>query len=93
VNLRKLAKGRDCEIRLPGICSGDNSTVVLCHIPGGGLGAKQNDLFGAYGCHSCHSEVDGRTQKIRDRIKVRAWFLDGVIRTQQILLDEGVIRV
>jgi hypothetical protein len=56
------------------------------------MGGKQNNLFGAYGCVACHNEVDGRTQKILERLKVRAWFLDGVIRTQQILLDEGVIK-
>lgn len=27
-----------------------------------------------------------------DAVKVRLWFMDGVIRTQQILLDEGLIK-
>jgi len=92
-NLRKLARGRDCQIRLPGVCSGDTDTVVLCHMPGGGMGGKRHDLFAAYGCSSCHDEVDRRTTKILDGTKVRLWFMDGVIRTQQILLTEGVIDV
>ena len=78
---------------MPGVCNGDSSTVVLCHISGGGFGRKQNDLFGAHGCSACHDEVDGRTMKILDRTKVRLWHLDGVIRTQQLLIDEGVINV
>lgn len=28
-NLRKEAKGRECQVRLPGICNGNNETVVL----------------------------------------------------------------
>ena len=31
MNLRKLAKGRDCQVRLPGICNGNPETVVLAH--------------------------------------------------------------
>ena len=93
INLRKMANGRDCEIRIPGVCNGNPYTTVLCHLPGGGMGYKQHDLLAAYGCSSCHDEVDGRTMKIVDRTKLRLWFMDGVIRTQQILIREGVIRV
>ena len=32
INYRKEARGRDCQIRIPGVCSGDPSTVVLCHL-------------------------------------------------------------
>jgi len=55
------------------------------------MGAKQNDLFASYGCSSCHDEVDNRTIKILNRELVKNWFYDGVIRTQQILIDKGIL--
>lgn len=88
-NLRKLAKGRDCQIRLPGICNGNPETTVLCHLPGGGMGAKQNDLFGAWGCSGCHDAVDGRVPAKQDGILLSLWHHEAVIRTQQILVSEG----
>jgi hypothetical protein len=58
-NLRKEAKGRECQIRIPGICNNDRGTVVLCHLNnkrlfGVGVGQKVPDLFGAWGCSACH---------------------------------------
>lgn len=64
---------------------------MFCHLPGGGMGRKQPDLFGAYGCSSCHDAVDGRTQ--HSALKFQAAFDRGVIRTQQILLDKGLITI
>lgn len=90
--LRKLARGRECEIRLPGICNGDPDTVVLCHLPGGGMGAKSHDLHAAYGCSACHAVVDGHSNSDYPKELLKLWFLDAVIRTQQILIREGVIK-
>ncbi|WP_435653218.1 nuclease domain-containing protein, partial [Proteus mirabilis] len=30
-NLRKEARGRECQIRMPGVCNGNSETVVLAH--------------------------------------------------------------
>jgi hypothetical protein len=60
---------------------------------GGPMGAKVSDLFGAYGCHACHDYVDGRYSTLESPILIRAYFVDGVLRTQQILLDEGLITI
>ena len=102
-NLRKEAKGRDCQIRLQG-CNHDTSTTVLCHLNtkllfGGGLGLKVPDIFGAWGCSRCHDLVDGRagnSMKSQSYVpldeRVIA-FYEGVFRTQKILLDEGKIGV
>ena len=100
--LRASAEGRECQIRIPGVCNGNPETTVLCHLPGGGMGRKQPDLLGAWGCSACHDVVDGR-------VKVKRWalgdtspyceqeiyvmFLEGVIRTQQIWLDEGLVEI
>jgi hypothetical protein len=64
---------------------------VYCHISGGGMGAKADDMHGAYGCHDCHAEVDGRTQKIADRCRLLNWFYEGVFRTQLVLKDKGLL--
>ena len=36
MNLRKLAQGQDCQVRLAGISSSDPATVVLASRPSGG---------------------------------------------------------
>lgn len=95
--LRKSARGRDCQIRIPGVCNHNPETVVLCHLPGGGIGAKVNDIHAAYGCSACHDFVDGRNSHAADmhggKIAAQLWFYDAVIRTQEIMLKEGLIRV
>ena len=90
--LRKSAQGRECQIRIPGVCNGNPETVVLCHLPGGGMGAKRHDIHGAYGCSSCHDEIDRRTRILPNRSQVEQYHLEGVIRTQEIMLREGLIK-
>ena len=89
--LRKSAQGRECQIRIPDICNGNPETTVLCHLPGGGTGGKRSNIHGAYGCSACHDVVDGRHRVDMASEIIMLWFLDGVIRTQQIMLDEGLI--
>lgn len=36
-NLRKEAKGRECQVRIVGVCNGNPETVVLAHYRMGGL--------------------------------------------------------
>jgi hypothetical protein len=92
-NLRKEARGRECQVRLPGICNGNSETVVLAHYRMAGIcgmGMKPPDLFGAWACSACHDEVDRRTI-LTDADYVNLAHLQGVIRTQSILLAEGKI--
>ena len=87
--LTRYARGRDCQIRLPGICNGDSATTVLAHyrLPGiSGMGIKPPSLIGAWACFACHSVVD------RDQSDaVQLAFAHGVFRTQYQLLREGLI--
>ena len=92
-NLRREAKNRDCQIRIPGVCNGDNATTVLCHLSGGGMGRKQDDLFGAWGCSACHDTVDGRRYTNYKKQLLKNWHYEGVFRTQEILKAEGLISV
>ena len=88
--LRDSAQGQECTIRLPGICNRDLSTTVLCHLHGGGLALKQSDLFAAFGCSSCHDEVDRRTRKMMADT-ARMAFFEAMVRTQQYWLNQGMI--
>jgi hypothetical protein len=87
VNLRRLARGQDCKIRLPGICNFNPETTVLAHyrcIGISGMGLKSPDQIGAWACSACHAYVDTH----KDDATARA-FLEGVIRTQYELIRMG----
>ena len=93
--LTKAARGRDCQIRMPGVCNGNPETVVLAHyrLAGScGIGMKPNDLQGAWACSSCHSHVDGHGGKV-DYAEARLAHAEGVMRTQDILIREGAVRL
>ncbi len=53
-----------------------------------GTGMKPDDLIGAWACSACHDEIDRRTHNL-DNKDARLYHLEGVIRTQAILLKEG----
>lgn len=61
-DLRDAAKGCPCGFQIPGVCNGDWSTTVLCHLPHGGgvMGGKSPDILGSNGCSACHDVIDGR---------------------------------
>lgn len=62
--IRRSAKGEACTLMIPGVCSGDTSTTVLCHsnrlADGKGMGLKAPDTEACYGCSACHDVLDGR---------------------------------
>jgi hypothetical protein len=91
--ITKSARGKDCTIRIPGVCNFDNSTVVHCHKNGGGMGMKANDILGARGCSKCHSAVDGAIKTEFSHDELLAMFYEGIFRTQLQLIDEGLIEV
>lgn len=94
-DLRKLARGRQCTVRLPDICNGNPETVVLAHLrlPGiSGMGFKADDILGAYACSACHDAIDRRSHMDLDRDYVRLAHLEGVARTIAALVKEGVVK-
>lgn len=63
-DLRKAARGRECQVRIPGVCNGNPETSVLAHIRLAGLcctGIKPPDLIATIACSACHDEIDRRT--------------------------------
>lgn len=91
--LRKSARGRDCQVRLPGVCNFNSETTVLAHLNGAGMGMKKHDLHAAFTCSNCHSAIDMQlaTQYTTDELKLAHY--EGVERTQDIWLKEGLINV
>ena len=89
---RKAARGRDCQVRIPGVCNGNPETTVLAHLGGAGMGRKHHDLHGAWCCSSCHDVLDGRAKCSYPVDLIRLWHFEGVQRTQDALIDEGVLK-
>jgi hypothetical protein len=93
-NLRDEARGRDCQVRLEGVCNGNSETTVLAHyrLNGiSGLGYKPPDLIGAHACSSCHDAIDRRAHTELDREYVQFAHAQAVFRTQNILIKEGKV--
>jgi hypothetical protein len=90
VNLRSFARGQQCQVRLPGICSRNEDTTVLAHIrlPGiSGMGIKSADLLGAWACDRCHLYADTHHDDATQRA-----FYEGVLRTQNELIKQGLLK-
>lgn len=89
--LTKSAHGQECQVRLPGICNWNPATVVLTHLNGAGMGIKHSDIHGAYACSDCHAAIDGRVKTDFSREWLKLCHLEGVIRTQIMMLKQGLI--
>ena len=91
-SIRKSARGQDCQVRIPGVCDFNPETTVLAHLPGGGMAAKRHDIHAAYCCSDCHDVVDGRVKHPHTQEEVTIWFHEGVFRTQNLLIEQGLIK-
>lgn len=96
--IRESARGKECQVRIVGVCNGDSSTVVWAHAnglaSGRGIGVKSNDLSGAYACSACHDAYDRRTKPFGvPYFVIKNDFFDGHLRSLQILIDDGVVKL
>lgn len=88
---RDAAKGKDCTLRLPGICNHNPETVVLAHLPCGmkGVGMKSPDNMAVDACSACHAHIDGR-----HRWDVSAEdYLRALAETQMRRLEAGLMTI
>jgi hypothetical protein len=91
--IKKSARGKPCQLRLDECVSGgQNETTVFAHLNSGGMGRKENDLFGMYACHVCHNIIDGRQPHDYEREWLELVQLRAMKRTQEILLKEENVR-
>jgi hypothetical protein len=61
--IRQDARGRDCTLQIPGVCSHDPARTVGCHLRlfgFGGMGVKPDDLLIIDACDRCHAVLDSR---------------------------------
>ncbi len=93
MNLRQLARGKLCMVRLPGCTGGGEAdgTVVLAHYRMSGycgMGMKPPDELGAWCCASCHDHVDRRVRTLEADF-VRLAHAEGVLRTMIARIEES----
>lgn len=90
--ITKSARGEDCTL-LFGNCS-SNETVVLCHIgKNRGIGIKCGDHFAVYACSNCHDIIDHRKRHEFSPGELAIIKLIALERTQQKLIDKGLMKV
>lgn len=95
----KSAKGQDCQVRIPGVCNFNPETTVFAHLNGGGMGMKALDIHGAYACSACHFWLDGGYttavigQKMHTRWERDLYHYQGMVRTQQLMVKNGVLKL
>lgn len=84
--LRDDAREKECQIRSI-VCNYNDETTVLCHLNGGGMGAKVDDFLAAWGCSNCNAYCDGGyTEHGHTKDQADLALLQGMARTQDILL-------
>jgi hypothetical protein len=89
--ITKSARMEECTVRIPEKCNFNPETTVFAHLPGGGMGMKKSDLHGAYCCSSCHDIIDSRVPSDYPQTIIELWHRHGIERTQDILLEKGLI--
>lgn len=90
--IQASARGEECTVRLPGICSHNPETVVFAHLNGVrfGHGVGKKTKWGAYSCHACHMELDRQTT-ILEKDYVKLCHYEAVIETLDKLVEKGLI--
>lgn len=95
-NLRTIAAGRECSLRLPGVCNYDPTSTVLAHIRRGntaGGGQKPADINAVPLCSACHDAFDGRTRTSYSRHELDAEMLRAHCQWLDWLAKEEIILV
>jgi hypothetical protein len=90
--LRDSARGKDCTLRLVGVCNFDPATTVLAHLPCGqkGVGMKSPDNLAIYCCSACHDRLDFRVKG--DDIDARD-LLRALAETQADWIQSGLMTI
>lgn len=91
----RSARGKACTVRVPGICrqAPENETTVLAHVNGAGMGFKAVNIHAAYCCFECHAWLDGGYSKTHASAERDLFHLEGVIRTQVIMIENGILKI
>jgi len=95
--ITESARGEECLVRIPGVCSFDPTKTIWSHArhgaAGRGKGIKALDLLGAYCCTSCDAVYDGQAPRpagmTREQVDLD-WFM-GHCRSIVRAVEKGVI--
>ena len=91
--IRESAKGKDCQVRIPGVCNFRPETTVLAHVArGSGVAQKCDDIHSAYACSDCHDVIDRRV-RMGSANELLVYAYEGMVRTQKLLLEQELIQV
>lgn len=66
--MRREARGKDCNLQLPGICNHNPETTVLAHLRffgWAGMAEKPADYLAVFACSNCHDVLDGKNREGR----------------------------
>lgn len=95
-NLRKLARGQPCRVRLPLVCRDEpnHETTVLAHLKFGWIGSlKPPDIIAVHACFACHDAIDGRSHPkhlTREEIDLAAY--RGLCEMLDYYTTEGILK-
>ncbi len=95
--ITESARNQECQVRIPGVCSGDSSTVVWAHAiglaSGKGFGMKSPDIMGSYACQKCHDYYDRRVFVPEEHYsQIKLDFYEGHLRSLAILVEKGLVK-
>ena len=92
--IRKSARGQDCMFQIPNICNHNPETTVLCHLPNRsyGMSQKGHDFIAAYGCSSCHDEIDRRTRYMTMEHR-KAFMYDALVEALNVFYEQGFLSI
>lgn len=91
------ARGEECQVRIPDVCTHDPATVIWSHARWGAAGRgrsiKALDIAGAYACTACDAVYDGQRKppKGMTRADVDADWCQGHFRSLVILSKKGLV--
>lgn len=90
-HLRDSARGKDCTLRIYGVCNFNAETTVLAHVPSGskGVGMKGIDTVSVYACSACHDALDGRSKHEIDWQDIPR----AIAETHQQMIKAGLLKV
>jgi len=93
--LTKAARGGECTIQIHPYCNFNPETTVFCHAPSESKGTaiKSEDWWGADGCSTCHSIVDGAKRVELSREEITECFVRGIHRTIKRRIEQGLIKI
>ena len=93
--ITEFAEGKDCTVRIPGICNHNPETSVWAHLNsirwGAGRGIKSKDVCGLIACSACHDIIDHRYQSGYSKAEILVFAYEGHMESLVLLIEAGIL--